>query len=286
MINKEIVVSICVITYNHEPYIADTIEGVLMQKTNFPLELVIGEDCSTDRTREICIKYKEKYPGIKLNLPERNLGAIPNFILNLKACTGKYIALCEGDDYWTDPLKLQKQVDFLESNPDYSLCYHNALIKYEGVKGKDKLFCDNTHEGTMDIQNVIKGVGMPTASMLFRTEALEIPEWLKHIYNGDYALQLILANKGKVKYLDKIMSVYRIQPGGLNSTMKNAIIQQRIIELMNYFNIHTSFRYKDLVDHKTNMIFKDYPFQVLCGKTRLHRLFTALYWKRRLQKLF
>lgn len=287
MINKEIIVSICVITYNHEPFIADTIEGVLMQITDFPIELVIGEDCSTDRTREICIKYKEKYPDIiKLNLPERNLGVMPNFILNLKACTGKYIALCEGDDYWTDQNKLQKQLHFMESNPDYSLCYHNAMIKFEGVKGRNQLFCDKSQREIIDIKDVIKGVGMPTASMLFRAEALEIPEWLKHIYNGDYALQLIMANKGKVRYLDEIMSVYRKQPGGLNATMRNAKVQQHIILLMSYFNIYTNFKFNDLIEEKIDNKFKEYPYQLLCDKTRLHRLSSLLYWKRKFGILF
>jgi len=112
-------VSIICITYNHEPYIAEAIEGVLMQKCSFPIELVIGEDCSTDNTRKICEEYANKSELIKLLPTETNLGMMPNFIRTLQSCTGKYIAMCEGDDYWTDPLKLQKQVDFLEANAEY-----------------------------------------------------------------------------------------------------------------------------------------------------------------------
>ena len=128
------VVSICMITYNHEEFISEAIEGVLMQKTNFPLELIISEDCSTDKTREICIEYQQKYPEIiKLQLPEKNLGMIQNSLSTLKACRGKYIALCEGDDYWTDPDKLQKQVDFLEVNKEYGMCYTNYIpVNVEG----------------------------------------------------------------------------------------------------------------------------------------------------------
>jgi len=106
-------VSVCMITYNHEPFIRQCIDGVLMQKTNFPFFLVIGEDYSTDNTRGVCEDYFHLYPQqIKLLPSDRNLGIIPNFIRTIEACDSKYIAFCEGDDYWTDPLKLQKQVDF------------------------------------------------------------------------------------------------------------------------------------------------------------------------------
>src|ERR1700739_2391661 len=111
-------ISVCMITYNHEKYIAQAIESVLAQKTNFPVELVIGDDYSTDSTRKICLDYKKKHPDIlKLRFPDKNMGMMPNFIANLKECDSRYIALLEGDDYWTDPYKLQKQFDFLEANP-------------------------------------------------------------------------------------------------------------------------------------------------------------------------
>src|SRR5574344_2319007 len=114
--------SIVTITYNHEPFIAKTIEGVLMQQVKFPIELIIAEDCSTDGTRAICQQYAEQYPDlIRLITSESNVGAIANERRAMLAARGKYIAFCEGDDYWTDPLKLQKQVDFLESHPDYSV---------------------------------------------------------------------------------------------------------------------------------------------------------------------
>ena len=114
-------VSICMITYNHANYIRQAIEGVMMQRTSFDIELIIGDDCSTDSTRDICLRFQKTYPGkIRLNEKINNIGPIKNFIKTLGACTGKYVAICEGDDYWVDPLKLQKQVDFLESNNDYS----------------------------------------------------------------------------------------------------------------------------------------------------------------------
>lgn len=123
MESSEVLVSVFMITYNHENYIEHAIEGVLMQKTSFPIELIIGEDCSTDNTRKIVREYEGRYTEIiKAQYPEKNRGMNNNFLTVLQSARGKYIALCEGDDYWTDPLKLQKQVDFLEANPEYSLC--------------------------------------------------------------------------------------------------------------------------------------------------------------------
>ena len=125
-------VSVFMMAYNHEKYISEAIEGVLMQNTNFDFDIVIGEDCSTDNTRQIILDYQRKYPGkFKLLLHKENIGAMANQQAVFSACTGKYIAICEGDDYWTDPYKLQKQVDFLEDNNGFVICFTNTLIKNE-----------------------------------------------------------------------------------------------------------------------------------------------------------
>ena len=124
-------VSIVTITYNHEPWISMAIEGVLMQKVSFPIEYIIAEDCSTDGTRKICEQYARKYPDIIKLLPsDKNYGAVKNEHRAFVAAKGKYIATCEGDDYWTDPLKLQKQVDFLEAHPEYSVTFHRYQKHY------------------------------------------------------------------------------------------------------------------------------------------------------------
>ena len=121
-------VSISMITYNHAPFIAQAIEGVLQQKTTFPFELVIGEDCSTDNTREIVSEYHKKHPDIfRVIASDKNIGATRNSLRTLKACQGKYIAYCEGDDYWHHPYKLQKQVDYLESHQECGLVYWNSF---------------------------------------------------------------------------------------------------------------------------------------------------------------
>eukprot|EP01136_Pigoraptor_vietnamica_P036997 Opistho-1_new@104331 len=129
---SKISIAIWMVTYNHENYIAQAIESVMMQQTNFTYQLFIGEDCSTDKTRAICVSLKEKYPDkIELILQKENIGANKNALQVYHACFqsgAKHIAMLEGDDYWTDPLKLQKQMDWLEGNPDYVLCFHKISV--------------------------------------------------------------------------------------------------------------------------------------------------------------
>ena len=207
-------VSICTITYNHEAYIEEALDSFLMQETAFPFEMVIDDDCSPDGTANIIQKYIKKYPKIiKANLRKENVGSMQNFIANMKRAQGKYIAICEGDDYWTDPLKLQKQVDFLEGNPEYSLCFHAAKCFDEN---KQKfLFNIRRHFGnkTFSASRIIVGGGsfIPTASMVFKSEIIkDIPKWIYTAPVGDLFLSLLCATLGKIFYIDEYMSIYRL----------------------------------------------------------------------------
>lgn len=202
--------SVLMITYNHEKYIAQAIDSVLMQKTNFDYEIVIGEDCSTDRTREIVLEYKAKHPGkIRLLLQEKNVGMMQNFIDTLKACTGKYIALLEGDDYWTDPYKLQKQVDILEAHPEYSLCFTDRrIIDLSG----NVILIDRYNKKVYNTIDVITyRFCAPTQTVLFRN-FYNIQTFLKRhndfIY-GDVLLTLFLSLLGDMYHLPDITANYR-----------------------------------------------------------------------------
>lgn len=206
------VVSVHMITYNQEIYIAQAIEGVMMQKTNFQVELVIGEDCSKDRTRDIIQEYSVRYPGRIRLLPEGpNLGMMANTFRTMYACTGKYVAMCEGDDYWTDENKLQKQYDFMEANPDCSLCYHAVDHKFPDGVG-DFVQQDYPESKWVGIDEVIgKGEAfIPTASMFYRRVYIErLPDWMLNAVIGDYVLTVLLAINGKVRYMSDVMGVYR-----------------------------------------------------------------------------
>lgn len=213
-------VSIRVATYNHEKFIAQCIEGILMQRADFPYEVVIGEDCSTDKTREIVLAYEKKYPDmIRVLTSERNIGPARNNLRIQQSCRGKYHAMCEGDDYWIDPLKLQKQVDFMEAHPDVTLCFHNAFIVNEACFDACLFFALPVKE-MLSFADVCH-MRLPTASVLARSEILaSLPEWRLNVLCGDNVLRLWCAHHGNLGYLNEIMSVYRNHPGGLTTTMR------------------------------------------------------------------
>ncbi len=206
---SDITVSVCMITYNHEKFIRQAIEGVLMQQTDFPIELVIGEDCSTDSTRALCVEYADKHPEIIRLLPsDNNLGIMPNFIKTLQACTGKYIALCEGDDYWTDPLKLKKQVEFLEKNDAYAGIANQVYVQYDNILINTHLYRINTKD-KLALNDFVGSLPFHTSSFLFRKVLLNgfLPP--EGITSGDRSLFTYIAGKGNIKFLDQPMGVYR-----------------------------------------------------------------------------
>lgn len=210
-------VSVSITTYNHEKYIAQAVESALNQKVNFSYEIVIGEDCSTDRTRQIVVALKEAHPEkIRLLLHEKNLGRWGkfNFVETLKACQGEYIALLDGDDYWTDPNKLQRQVDFLESHPECSICFHDVTLFYED--GTPAATSGGTsNKDIFTIEDLLTGNFMFACSVVFRRGLFgEFPDWFYNSKMGDWALHLLNAQHGKVGHLKEVMAVYRVHEGG------------------------------------------------------------------------
>lgn len=205
-------VSICCITYNHERFISDAINGFINQKTDFPIEIIIHDDASTDNTADIIRKFAERDDRIVPILRNENIKSkgVPVFPITFKKARGKYIALCEGDDYWTDPYKLQKQVDFLKANHDYVICYHNASIidadgnSVSSSKLPEELKRDFSQE------ELIQGKMILTLTMLFRNVLKEMPDEFLQVKNGDKFLTSLLGNYGKGKYLGDIENaVYR-----------------------------------------------------------------------------
>ncbi len=247
-------VSVCMITYNHEKFITRAIESVLMQETDFDCELVIGEDCSTDRTRKIVMEYKKKYPDkIRLLLPEKNIGMISNFVQTLKACHGQYVALLEGDDYWTNPLKLQKQADFLDANPDFAICFHNAISMWESGERPPKLLCPDDLKEVSTLEDLIYANIIPTLTVMFRNKLFDIfPSWYSNLKYGDWPLHILNAQYGKIGYINETMAVYRIHQGGVASaahTNINKYIEnmEGLIQLYEVINIHFKYKYKKII---------------------------------------
>ncbi len=242
-----VVVSVCMITYNHEQYIRQAIESILMQKTNFKIELVIGEDCSSDKTRQICEEYALRYSIVRLLPSDKNLGVMPNFIRALNSCVGYYTAFCEGDDYWVDPLKLQKQVDFLEQHSEYSLCFHNAIELWENNLRPPKLFVYKQIRDSFETKDVIENEWfIPTQSMVIRSRTLQnFPSWINNVYNGDYAIVLLVSLNGKMKYMPECMSVYRRTLGSLSKTVgvNPDFIKEKVTYLLDSFNKESNYKF-------------------------------------------
>jgi glycosyltransferase involved in cell wall biosynthesis len=221
---RDIFVSVIMITYKHEQFIAKAIEGVLMQKCDFEVELIIADDCSPDKTEEKVFQIIKNHPKsswIKYTKHKTNKGMISNFNWALNQCKGKYIALCEGDDYWTDPLKLQKQVDFLEANEEYSACGHTAKVLYENT-GREELYPDITENKTCTYQHTIEKWIMTTASIVFRNN-IEVFDKMEKIYSyrniisGDQILLATLGHIGDILIMHEAMSVYRKHDGGISN---------------------------------------------------------------------
>ncbi len=214
----EPLVSVCVITYNHEKFIRKCLEGIMMQQTSFPFEVVVGEDCSTDNTREIVREFADLFPAEVIPVYQHsNVGGARNgYDHCFRMLRGKYIAICEGDDYWTDPCKLQKQVTFLEQHPDHAFCFHRVA----NVDENDQLLKVDQHlDKTVTYQATeIFHISIPTLSVVFRKYFDALPEEMFRVESGDAFLFGLLARHGRAADLGFLGAHYRTHPGGVFSS--------------------------------------------------------------------
>jgi glycosyltransferase involved in cell wall biosynthesis len=237
-------VSICMITYNHEPFIRQAIEGVLMQKINFPYELIIADDCSKDKTPAICSEYANKYQQIRLIQTNSNIGMLPNFSKTLKACRGKYIALCEGDDYWTDPFKLQKQVDCLEQNPKAVFCF-TSILELNRVN-ELRLIRQELNKSVYSIEDFILNQDYIGAATFLFKNIIYIPDWIYKLKTGDKFLIFQLAAIGESVYIDEPTAVYRNNGLGVHSSLSDTEKVNNIINDFRVFNKAFKYKYDNL----------------------------------------
>ena len=248
------VVSVVCITYNHEAFIAEAIEGFLIQETTFPIEILIHDDASTDRTPEIIRSYQSKHPDlIKPILQVKNQYSLRGFgfLGDLFAIAqGKHIALCEGDDYWTDPLKLQKQVDFLESDPNIVIVGHR--VKYLNNKNQNSQEYISAEEKEVgNVIDILKRNYLPTASVILRRSAMPDLSWLIEIIQdlkqGDWPLFVFTAQNGKILFLNEVLAVYRVHGTSVWSSLsaKDRLIyifqaRRKIMKHFTYLSIFES----------------------------------------------
>lgn len=251
------------LTYNQEDFIADTIKSVLMQKTNFPFQLVIGEDGSQDKTAEICRHYAKKYGDkIKLLAHSPNIGLIQNFLQTYKACSGEYVAILDGDDYWTDPLKLQKQVDFLDTHPDHSIVCTGFKKLYPSHRLVSKDY--SKIKEVTDFSDLVYGNYICSATVMFRNKNHEkdLPDWLGRFPYGDWPIYLWSTRKGeKIGLLRDETAIYRMEIVVSEKLKKvhSEIVQVnlQILECVNKdqnFNSYLEEIKKSLLDHKFELM--------------------------------
>ena len=242
------ILSIRLMTFNHEEYIEEALQSIDNQRTKFDFELVIGDDFSTDKTLNIIKSFKFKNPNLKLNILKRvkgdnydllrkENGRLQNFVDIINNCKGKYIALLDGDDYWTDTFKIQKQVDFLEKNDSYNLCFHEVkLFSQETNKfTKDNITLKVVN--TTDILDLAKGNYIHTPSVVFRNN-FKIPDWFKLTTMGDWTLYMILLKHNtKIHKINCEMAVYRLHAKSIwsNKTQedRNAFTKKAVLLVYN-----------------------------------------------------
>ncbi|HTU19599.1 MAG TPA: glycosyltransferase [Gemmataceae bacterium] len=265
--------SVCMITHNQERYIEQAVRSALMQKTEFEYEIVIGEDCSTDRTREILQRLNAEHSGcLRLLLPDRNLGAVCNFRETYAACQGEYVALLEGDDYWTDPHKLQRQVQALTAHPDWSACFHP--VRYVNQLGEDSNIIHPRHAPLeVTIRDLFEQNLIQTCSLVLRRQRMPtMPEWFLNLKLDDWPLVMLLSETGPIGFLPETMADYRRHPDGVWSPRDPLYHLQEVLTMFAELDRRTDGRYAADIRKARNSLLAD-------AYSDLQRLRTSLSYR-------
>lgn len=274
----EILLSVDVITYNQKDFIRKCLDSILMQKTNFAFEVLIHDDASTDGTADIIREYEAKYPHIikpiyqTENQFSKGVGVSKKF--NFPRVKGKYLAICEGDDYWTDEYKLQRQVDFLESHPDFAVCFHPVKVVWEDHSQPDSIFPTPKYrfnKTVLELSDLLKRNFIQTNSVVYRWMGNET-EAPSGILPGDWFLHLMHAQCGKIGFLPEVMGVYRKNQGGIWTGygktdewfLRCAIPHMRFfLELKKWFGVDKTQNVVFLGQHMVSLLLKRKKFDTL-----------------------
>lgn len=261
--NKPLVAIHCLV-YNHEPYLRDCFEGFVMQQTNFPFVAIVHDDASTDGSAAIIREYEAKYPHIfKPIFEKKNLYSIGKYWhiedtmrKKIKNTGAKYVAMCEGDDYWINPLKLQKQVDFMERNEEYSLCFTNSIVRFNGCESMAIKHIWDTYTIEDVIKNNASNVKIRgdeivtcghTSTVLYRNPKLPLPKWTTECFVGDEPLFIALSQYGKVKFINETTSVYRDGVGVSSKDFNEEEYWKNRISMYNIINRGLEYKYDTII---------------------------------------
>jgi glycosyltransferase involved in cell wall biosynthesis len=244
--------------YNHEPYLAQALDSTLMQRTDFDYEVVVGEDCSQDNTRSILTDYQRRYPDrVRPLLHQKRLGVGANVYEVLTACRGEYVALLDGDDYWTSPDKLRKQIEFLDSHPEYTLCCHPVSMYAEDAAEFTGIWGENPQSlRTWTLQDFLTGRYWPrTSSIVYRADSFSVPQWLKQVINCDFVLITLSGDRGPFADLGPdAMSVYRVHGRGVWSPTDSVFQATETVNTRRLLNEHFNLKYASQLKVRVQMI--------------------------------
>lgn len=281
-----------VVTYNHARFIEEALRSVLAQKTDFGYEVVVSEDCSTDGTREVVERLAEAHPDrVRLLLSDRNLNDNSVIRRGLEAARGRYVALLDGDDAWSSSRKLQTQVDFLNEHPDYSACFHNCTVSYDdGDIAAHPFYEERPLErlsrvkpkARSEVADLVRGNFVSSSTLVFRSDAARgLPDWFDGLAFSDWALNVLIAQRGAIGYLDANMAVYRVHAGGLwtmgISRFRRLQDVEAVVQSYEVLNAHLGFAFDHEMRAELVRLYRDVAG--MAYGDRHHRLAATCAWR-------
>lgn len=252
--------SVAVFTYNHEQYIGQALESILAQNVNCEYEIVIGEDCSTDGTRDVITAFHRRYPErIRLLLRDQNVGAMRNFAGTIEACRGEYLALLDGDDYWIATDKLQRQINFLDAHPECAICCGRVRALYDAamqnLDGPDVV--PQLPAGPYTIEDILKAnFLLPCTALLKRKYICQFPKWFFEMKVGDWPLCIMVARYGTIELMDEIVAAYRIHSGGVWSSMPQVIRAEQRLQVLHALDKELRYQYRNAIREAVASVYR------------------------------
>jgi glycosyltransferase involved in cell wall biosynthesis len=248
-VSNNVKVSVSFITYNHERYVEQALMSAVAQEASFNYEVVVGEDCSTDNTRHIVARIASQYPAVVRMLPrEKNIGAYENAQDTARQCRGVYRAPLEGDDYWTDKHKLQKQVDYMEKHPECVLCFTDALEVFEGTSRSARVSKPPARKIYYDLDDILEGCFIPTCTVLTRNGLLtEYPAWFTTLKQCDWSEFVLVSKYGRFGYIPETMAARRVHISGAWSGMSKECELRSMIESYKHFDLYLNGKHRRMI---------------------------------------
>ncbi len=247
-------VSIVTLTFNQERYITEALDSVLAQECDFDFECIVADDCSTDGTREILRRYRQRHPDrIRLILRETNVGARSNLADALLQCSGEYVAVLDGDDYWTSSQKLQKQVRFMDAHPDCALSFHGVQAVDENGAPHEMEACSPRPERS-EIEDLLAENFIATCTVMYRWGLVEsLPDWWDKTWVSDYSLHVLHAAHGWIGFIDEIMAAYRVHESGMWSGQREAARMDEYVKTLALLDKELGLRYHELIERSIHL---------------------------------